>query len=187
MAVRSKADQIQKIYDSYRLDKKEIYEKTQFILETYRSAVWETKYKADEIRQVSLETFGSDLDASLFYLMEFAPVNERERFEEKLRKMFNTKWIVETIDSALEAIRDYPGSGEDYYRIIYYTYISKQIYTGEYLYEKTELPRTTYFRKKKEAIQLFGAYLWGYSVPHIFSDITSAATPEENGKDISPV
>lgn len=54
----------------------------------------------------------------MIYLENFAPDEARERFEERIRSLFETKWIIELVDMAMLKIREYPDKGALYCEII---------------------------------------------------------------------
>ena len=70
-------------------------------------------------------TCGTSLDGALIYLETFAPDEARERFEEKIRSLFETKWIIELVDNAMGRIREYPCRGDLYCEILSKCYLSR--------------------------------------------------------------
>ena len=68
---------------------------------------------------------------------------------------------------AMEVIR--PKNGEDYYWILFYSFLSpQQSKTAEAIVELLqphipEISYRTYYRKRKEAIDALSSVLWGYT------------------------
>ena len=69
--------------------------------------------------------YGDSLDGALIYLENFAPDEARERFEERIRSLFETKWIIELVDMAMLKIREYPDKGALYCEIISKAYLNR--------------------------------------------------------------
>ena len=69
------------------------------------------------------------------------------------------------MDSAMMKVREYPDYGELYAEILSVYYLSRFKFNVDQDVE-TEFgfDRSTFFRKKKEAIKVFGLALWGDSI-----------------------
>jgi hypothetical protein len=87
-------------------------------------------------------------------------IGEQDRIIEKNRKLLCL------IYKGLEFIRRKQKYGEEYYKIIYYTYITEETLNGcNDILDKLEdegcfLSEKSYYRKKKQAIELFGEILF---------------------------
>ena len=91
----------------------------------------------------------------MIYLENFAPDEARERFEERIRSLFETKWIIELVDMAMLKIREYPDKGALYCEIISKAYLNRFKYKESEMLEVLNMERSTYYDRKKEAILLF--------------------------------
>ena len=73
------------------------------------------------------------------------------------------------IDAAVDMLRKRQRNGELYYWILYYTYLSdkpcKRVEeTIQKVVDKTDfISEKTYFRCRKDAIEILSTLLWGYS------------------------
>ena len=76
-------------------DEKVLYERAKLILSIYREVCWSTIDRANDVCDTLICTYGDSLDGALIYLENFAPDEARERFEERIRSLFETKWIIE--------------------------------------------------------------------------------------------
>ena len=114
----------------------------------------------------------------MIYLETFAPDEARERFEERIRSLFETKWIIELVDMAMMKIRDYPDKGDLYCEIIYKAYLNRFKYKESEMLEILDMERSSYYDRKKEAILLFGLSLWGTAIPKL-KDFLDSARAEE--------
>ena len=130
------------------IDEKVLYERAKLILSIYREVCWSTIDRANDVCDTLICTYGDSLDGALIYLENFAPDEARERFEERIRSLFETKWIIELVDMAMLKIREYPDKG------------------------------ALYYDRKKEAILLFGLSLWGTAIPKLKDFLESAREEE---------
>lgn len=115
---------------------------------------------------------------ALIYLENFAPDEARERFEERIRSLFETKWIIELVDMAMLKIREYPDKGALYCEIISKAYLNRFKYKESEMLEVLNMERSSYYDRKKEAILLFGLSLWGTAIPKL-KDFLESAREEE--------
>ena len=89
------------------IDEKVLYERAKLILSIYREVCWSTIDRANDVCDTLICTYGDSLDGALIYLENFAPDEARERFEERIRSLFETKWIIELVDMAMLKIREF--------------------------------------------------------------------------------
>lgn len=110
---------------------------------------------------------GSDLDGALIYLEEFAPDRERERFESRIKTLFETRWMMELVENAMVKVKEFPDGGDMYFDIINKCYLDRWKYTESEMLELLNMERSRFYDKKKEAIMVFGIALWGNSIPKL--------------------
>lgn len=73
------------------------------------------------------------------------------------------------LDAAIETMRTKHFRGEQYYWVLYYTYLSSQEFGSvddivEVLRpHMRDISRRTYYRKRREAIEVLSSLLWGYT------------------------
>ncbi len=94
----------------------------------------------------------------------FAPDEQKEKFAAKIRALFSVKWMVEIVDSAIIKVREFPLNGELYAHILSMYYLGKFQYTEAEMMEELNLERSSYYRRKKEAVIVFGLAIWGGSI-----------------------
>lgn len=156
---------IRMICQMQNIDEEALYNRSKLILSIYRDICWSVMGRADRIHDEIVCTFGSNLDRALIYLETFAPDEARERFEEKIRSLFESRWMVKLVDSAMLQIREYPCRGDLYFEILSKSYLSRFQYREAEMLECMDLERSTYYDRKKEAVLLFGLSLWGNVIP----------------------
>ena len=140
------------------IDEKVLYERAKLILSIYREVCWSTIDRANDVCDTLICTYGDSLDGALIYLENFAPDEARERFEERIRSLFETKWIIELVDMAMLKIREYPDKGALYCEIISKAYLNRFKYRESEMLEVLNMERSTYYDRKKEAIAINDNY-----------------------------
>ncbi|NLE06248.1 MAG: hypothetical protein GX638_15790 [Crenarchaeota archaeon] len=144
-----------------------IYHNAKALLQIYSKSAWETSDRYTDIVRTYKNDYGiSDID-SMEILASLGEEKEAEKLAERLLSVCKNKMIIDAIDSALLKLKDYPYHGELYYQIIYKNYLVKYKYTEVEIIESLSLSRTTYYRKRKEAINLFGICLWKLTIPKV--------------------
>ena len=71
------------------------------------------------------------------------------------------KWMVEIVDSAMIKVREFPLNGDLYSQILSMYYLGRFQYTEAEMMEELCLERSSYYRRKKEAVMVFGLTIWG--------------------------
>ena len=84
-----------------QVNEKTLYDRSRLILSIYRDVCWSTVGRAGEVHEDLICTCGASLDNALIYLENFAPDETRERFEERIRSLFETKWMIELVDQGI--------------------------------------------------------------------------------------
>lgn len=158
---------IQMLCVMQHLDEQNLYERSKLLLSIYRNVCWTACDRAAMLREEAEYCYGRELEEGLLYLNDFAPTVEREKFEETVKSLFQTKWLVELVDSAMVKMRDFPYSPQLYFDIVFKCYLSRFRYTEPELLETLRMERSTYYDRKKEAIKIFGLSLWGSALPQI--------------------
>lgn len=156
---------IQKMYEQLRLDQEDILHRTKMLLGVYRDVVWITLNRSEGLNG-ELVYYGDDLNSALVYLEQFAPDIERREFESRVCSLFENKWMVDLIDTAMGKIYDYYNNGKLYHEILSKSYLTAFRYTESELLELLNLERSTFYDRKKEAVMLLGICLWGYAIPY---------------------
>ena len=112
-------------------------------------------------------TFLEDIKVGLSYLADFEPEYKKRDFEAKVSILFETHWMIELMNTAIERVRGHLDNGNRYYYILYKSYFDKQKYLNDDLQDLLDIAPSTFFKFKREATLLFGIYLWGYGIPEL--------------------
>lgn len=167
------ANRIRAICKSRDIDETSVYTKAKKLLEIYRDVCWDTADYADQMKEsISYDYCSGSLDSALLYLEEFAPNESKERFAEKIQSLFRVKWMVEIVDQAMIKVHDFPLNGELYAEILSMYYLSRFQYSETEILEQLSIERSSYYRRKKEAVTVFGLTLWGGSITEFRTSMT---------------
>ena len=100
---------IRSLCASYGMNEKEVYAKAKELLAIYRRLCWRSTERAGLTREVILYySMATDLDDALIYLEQFAPDKERQEYEGRVAALFKTRWMVELVEEAVLAVKDFP-------------------------------------------------------------------------------
>ena len=86
-----------------------------------------------------------------------------------MRTIERNKKMLRIVDNAVEIMRKKHKTGESYYWILYYTFLSEhepenveEVITSLREHSK-DMSWDTFYRKRKEAINCLSSLLWGYT------------------------
>ncbi|HQA60103.1 hypothetical protein [Desnuesiella massiliensis] len=153
------------MYKGLNIERTTVLHKTKLLLKIYRPVVWSTSNRAYQICESAECYCGKNLERALEYLANFAPETEQNRFSENVRSLFETHWLISLIDSTMNKIYEYPDNGKMYHEILSKQYLTVSKYSEQEMLELLNMERSTYYDKKREAIDLFAICLWGYTIP----------------------
>ena len=157
--------------DDNKKSKKEefLYHNTEMLLKNYRDVVWSIEVATIQA-QISFELeMDCRLDEFLEMSYEAGADLSGTQIQEQMRTLERNKKMLKMINMALDVLQKKQNKGEDYYWILYYTYLSdKPCKSPEEILrlveEKTEpMSWKTFYRRKREAIQTLGSILWGFT------------------------
>ena len=153
--------------DKLGLDGESAFHKAKLILQIYRDVVWALSDEIEELEYSAYELGGQSLEAGLCYLADFAPEVDAAEFEMRVCELMQSKMLVDIVDRALVKLRDYPGNGVVYFKILSKQYIYKNRYTESELLDELRMERSVFYDRKREAVQLFSVCLFGYALPEL--------------------
>ena len=164
------------------MDEEGLRKRAMLLLKYYRRICWQTFDGAEDIR-MEFEDFSSNgLDGALIYLESFAPDKEKDFFEMKIRRLFNSKWMIDLVDSAMRKVKDFPVGGEEYFEIISMKYLNRFNYTENEMLDALHMERSRYYDKKKEATMVFGLAFWGTAIPKYKRFLQAGGDPDADNQ-----
>lgn len=134
------------------------YKNTKLLLENYRTITIAVAYLPQQIASELNMPF-KNID-ELIEKCDIASTYNDTNIDEKLRSVMRTKQLIDVVNRALTSMKNMPNDGELFYKILYYTYLSSKPLKIDSILEKLNISRSSYFRKREEAIKLFGSILW---------------------------
>lgn len=160
------------------VEEKDLYQKGKLLLEIYRDVCWTTESKADCVREdlmeYEIDYCSNDMNEAFVYLENFAPEASKARLEDKIRELFEVKWMVDIIEAAMSKVKEFPVYGEMYFRVLHTYYLGSHDYTESETLEVLQMERSTFYRRKKEAIILFAFAIWGAPIEE-FKKVVAAS------------
>jgi len=160
---------LDKIVSICRLEKKhnvKLYHQTKLLLELYLKVVWSVENSLYDLESTATDFGSQRIQDLLNYLdLDFEGEVDKGKIEDHLKSIAKSKDLVFLIDQAMMKLNDYPNGGELFFNIINRKFILKDLYSDTDLMDSLDLERTTFYKRKKEAINMLGTILWGYVIP----------------------
>ena len=139
-----------------------MYKNTETLLDLYRKVKFRVYRKLQEIDEELYIEDRKRLTALLNKILDFDSTIEKRRIQERLISNDFSLCLLEIMEDALLIVKEYPDEGELYYRLLRYRYFDSFKNTNEeVMLMLDDMPYTTYYRKRKKAIRLYAAMLWG--------------------------
>lgn len=137
---------------------KQEYRNAKLLLEQYRTIVTAVSTLPEHIAY-ELNTPFKDVD-DLVERCDIASAYGDEIVESELRGIQRTRKLMDIIHKALTKLKTMSPDGELFYKIILLTYITPKVLKVDAIVKKLGISRSTYFRKRDEAVNLFSSILW---------------------------
>ena len=157
------------------MDMSNSYDKIKVILETYKEVNWGNLGEIDlsniEVLSEYEDIYGDDRFA---FLLNYVSKSDVMEFKRRARSAMQTKEMIALIEKSVTKVKDYPNNGELYYKILDLKYLNYFKYCEEEILEQINVDRSTYFRKKKEAMYLLGYTLFGLVIPNYIVRVKAA-------------
>ena len=149
-----------------------IIKQTKAVLWIYRDAKWAIEERQDELYDHLAGVGWNNHDTGTVFLTAFAPEIDLYDFENRVSNLIENKLILGFVERAVQSIKQYPEFGSQYYEIIFIQYLSQSRLSEIEILHKLCLERSTFYRRKKEAIFLLGLCLFGLLPKEDFSQDT---------------
>jgi hypothetical protein len=154
---------------SQNIEPEDLFIKAKLLLGSYRRVCWASLGTCRTENEEGFCICDDYIKQALNYLKTYPPTENRSVFERKLKTLFDSRWMVELVDSAMLQVKEFPDNGDQYFEIISKFYLTKYKYCESELLEVIKLERSSYYDRKKEAILVFGLALWGTVLPKVES------------------
>ena len=162
-----------------------MYHDTWKLLKSYRDAVWNLELAVQQVRHSFQIEFGSSIDEFLDSIYLAGADVGGSKLEEYAKSIERSNKMLNTLTAAVDLMRTKHKHGEQYYWILYYSYLSPQeLQNTEEIIDKlrphiANISHRTYYRKRPAAIEALSTILWGYTSKDCIS-VLNQFFPEEN-------
>lgn len=146
-----------------------LFHDTWKLLKNYRDAVWNLELAVQQVRNTFEVEFGSSIEDFLDSIYLAGADVGGSKLESYAKSIERSNKMLQLLNSAVDILRSKHKHGEQYYWILYYSYLSpQQLQNVDEVIEKLEvhimnISRRTYYRKRPEAVQALSSILWGYT------------------------
>lgn len=148
-------DELEQVTDS-------MYKNTETLLDLYKKVKFRVKNTMAEIDEELYIAERKHLTDMLHELVDYDVTPEKRKIQERLAANDFSLCLLEIMEDALLVVKEYPDNGELYYRLLRYRYFESFKNTNEDVMTMLDqMPYTTYYRKRKKAIKLYAAMMWG--------------------------
>ncbi len=164
-----------------------LYHDTWKLLKKYRDVVWSLETSVQQVRRRFEIEYGSSIEKFLdsIYLAG-ADINGSD-IEQHAKCIERSYQMLKLLDSSIEILRAKHKRGEEYYWLLYYSFLSpQQLGNIEEIIETLrphirDISYRTYYRKRREAMDALSSILWGYATKENMS-VLEQFFPKEFGK-----
>lgn len=146
-----------------------LFHDTWRLLKNYRDAVWNLELAVQQVRTTFQIEYGSTIEEFLDSIYLAGADIGGTKLECYAKSIERSNKMLTLLTSAVEILRSKHKHGEQYYWLLYYSYLSpQQLQNTEEILEKlrphiANISHRTYYRKRPEAVRALGAILWGYT------------------------
>ena len=138
-----------------------LFHDTWKLLKNYRDAVWNLELAVQQVRSTFEIEYGSSIEEFLDSI--------GSKLEDYAKSIERSNKMLTLLNSAVDILRSKHKHGEQYYWILYYSYLSpQQLQNTDEIIENlrphiANISTRTYYRKRPEAVQALSSILWGYT------------------------
>ena len=146
-----------------------LFHDTWKLLKNYRDAVWNLELAVQQVRSTFEIEFGSSIEEFLDSIYLAGADIGGTRLEDYARSIERSNKMLTLLNSAVDILRNKHKHGEQYYWILYYSYLSpQQLQNTDEIIESlrphiANISHRTYYRRRPEAVQALSSILWGYT------------------------
>lgn len=145
------------------------YHDTWRLLKKYRDVVWSMELSVQQVKKEFEIEFGSTIEDFLESAYLAGADLGGTKIENHARCIERSNQMLKLLNNAVEILRTRHKSGENYYWVLYYTFLSpQQMDNVNEIIEQLQphirdISRATYYRKRERAVEALSSILWGYT------------------------
>ncbi len=162
------------------------YHDTWRLLKKYRDVVWSMELSVQQLKKEFAYEYGSCIDDFLESVYMAGADLSGTQIENHARCIERSNQMLKLLNNAVELLRTCHKSGEAYYWLLYYTYLSpQQLQNVDEIIEQLrphlrDISIPTYYRKRKKAVEALSSILWGYTSQDCMDVLAEFFPPEED-------
>lgn len=145
------------------------YHDTWQLLKKYRDVVWSLELSVQQMRNQFALEYGSSIEEFLESVYLAGADLGGTRLEDHARCIERSHKMLTLINNSVDLLRRRHKNGEEFYWVLYYTYLSpQQLQNVEEIIVQLrphirDISFRTYYRKRKSAVEALSSVLWGYT------------------------
>lgn len=153
-------------------------------LRRYRDATYSLKVVVHQMEKQFRLKYGTSVDEFLDSIYAVGANLSGDDIEERAKSLERSNRMLKMLDSSVDLLRTNHKHGEQYYWILYYTFLSPQEPKGtNEIIEKlrphiSNISYRTYYRKRHAAIEALSTILWGFTAKETI-EILNEFFPED--------
>ena len=138
-------------------------------LRRYRDATYSLKVVVHQMEHQFKLQYDNDIDKFLDSIYAAGADLTGSDIEQRAKSIARSNQMLKLLESSIDLLRNNHKHGEQYYWILYYSYLSpQQLQNTDEIIEKlephiTNISKRTYYRRRPEAVQALSSILWGYT------------------------
>lgn len=158
-----------RIENTPSVEENPLFHDTWKLLKNYRDAVWNLELAVQQVRNTFEIEYGNSIEEFLDSIYLAGADIGGTRLENYAKSIERSNKMLNLLNSAVEILRSKHKHGEQYYWILYYSYLSpQQLQNTDKIIESlmphiANISKRTYYRKRPEAVQALSSILWGYT------------------------
>ena len=143
-----------------------LYHDTWMLLRKYRDVVWSLELSVQQVRRQFQIEYGSSIEEFLESLYVAGITFEGSAIEDHARCIERSYKMLTLLENSVNLLRTHHQSGEVYYWILYYSFLSPQkLKNVEEIIEALhphirDISFSTYYRLRKAAVEALSSVLW---------------------------
>lgn len=145
------------------------YHDTLLLLQKYRDVVWGLEISVQQVKRRFQMEIGSSLEDFLESIYIAGVDFTDNDIKEQARSIEKSYQMLKILENSVNIMRNKHKYGESYYWLLYYSYLSPQQYRNvDEIIEMvqphiSDISQRTFFRRRKNAIDVLSSILWGYT------------------------
>lgn len=145
------------------------YHDTWQLLKKYRDVVWSLELSVQQIKKTFEIEYGTSIEGFLDSIYMAGADLSGTQIEQHARSIERSHKMLNLLNSSVEILRTKHKRGEQYYWILYYSYLSPQALDSvEEVIEHirpyvNDISFRTFYRRRQDAIETLSSILWGFT------------------------